>query len=248
MKLIQSGILKKYPEIIFGFSTKIGLNRTAPYYFNLSYSVGDDEKIVEENREAFFKTLGLTGKNIAVQKQVHSDTIKYVTHGGMNGESDAMVTDKINLGLAISVADCTPVFIYDPENKVIAGVHSGWKGTGKKILTKTLQKLARDFNSDPEKLIAYIGPSICQKNYEVGKEVADFFDKKYKTKKGDKYLLDVSEVNYNMLINFGLQKNNIEKSELCTYEEKEILHSYRRDGRKSGRSFGVIALGERYAE
>lgn len=248
MKLIQSEILKKYPEIIFGFSTKIGLNRQAPYYFNVSFSVGDDEKVVSENRESFFNKLGLSEDKVAVQKQIHSDIVKYVSHGGMNGESDAMITDKMNLGLAISAADCTPVFIYDPENKIIAAVHSGWRGTEKKILTKTLLKLVVDFNSDPEKLIAYIGPSICQKNYEVGKEVADLFDGKYKMKRGDKYLLDVSSANYDMLISFGLQKNNVEKSDLCTYEEKDLLHSYRRDGQKSGRSMGIIALRNKNAE
>lgn len=248
MKLIQSEIFKKYPEIIFGFSTKIGLNRQAPYYFNVSFSVGDDEKIVKENRESFFNKLGLSENEVAVQKQIHSDIVKYAAHGGMNGESDAMITAKKNLGLAISVADCTPVFIYDPVNKIIAGVHSGWRGTEKKILTKTLQKLVEDFNSNPRKLIAYIGPSICQKNYEVGKEVADLFDEKYKAKKNDKYLLDVSAANYDMLISFGLLKNNIEKSELCTYEEKNLLHSFRRDGQRSGRSIGIIALRNENAE
>ena len=57
MKLIRSEILQKYPGINFAFSTKIGLNRPAPYYFNLSLSVGDDEKIVKENRKAFFAEL-----------------------------------------------------------------------------------------------------------------------------------------------------------------------------------------------
>ncbi len=68
------------------------------------------------------------------------------------------------------------------------------------------------------------------------------FDDKYKIKKNEKYLLDVASVNYDMLINAGLKGHNIEKSNLCTYEEKELLHSYRRDGKKSGRSMGVIVL------
>jgi YfiH family protein len=242
MKVIRSEIFKKYPEIIFGFSTKIGLNRPAPYYFNLSLSVGDDEKIVKENRKAFFGELGLSDENVAIQKQIHSDIVRYVTKGGIVGESDAMITDKKNLGLAIGVADCTPIFIYDPENKVIAAVHSGWKGTANRILEKTVLKLKSDYNSKHEKLVAYIGPSISQKKYEVGKEVADLFDDKYKIKKGEKYLLNVASANYDMLINSGLMKYNIEKSNLCTYEEKDLLHSYRRDGKKSGRSMGIIVM------
>ena len=242
MKFIRSEIIKKYAEIGFVFSTKIGLNRLAPFYFNLSLSVGDIEENVKENRKAFFAELGLTEENVAIQKQTHSDIVRYVTTGGIIGESDAMFTDKMNLGLVISVADCTPIFIYDPENRIIAGVHSGWRGTEKGILEKTILKLKSEYNSKPEKLVAYIGPSISQKNYEVGKEVADLFEAEYKIEKNEKYLLDVASVNYDMLINAGLQKQNIEKSNLCTYDEKDLLHSYRRDGKKSGRSMGVIAI------
>jgi hypothetical protein len=242
MKVIHSELFQKYPEINFAFSTKIGLNREAPYYFNLSLSVADNEENVKENRKAFFGGFGLIEENVAIQKQIHSDIVSYVTTGGIIGKSDATITDKKNLGLAIGVADCTPIFIYNPENKVIAAVHSGWRGTAKRILEKTVLKLKSDYNSKPEKLVAYIGPSISQKNYEVGKEVADLFDDKYKIQRDGKYLLDVATVNYDMLINSGLMKENIEKSNLCTYEEKNLLHSYRRDGKKSGRSMGIIVI------
>jgi YfiH family protein len=242
MKLIRSEIFRKYPEIVFAFSTKVGLNRQMPFYFNLSLSVGDIVENAKENRKAFFAELGLSEEKVAIQKQTHNDIVRYVTNGGIVGESDAMITDKKNLGLAIGVADCTPIFIYDSENKVVAAVHSGWRGTEKRILEKTIMKLKDEFNSKPEKLVAYIGPSISQKNYEVGQEVTGLFDDKYKIKKGEKYLLDVAFVNYDMLINSGLQKGNIEKSNLCTYEEKDLLHSFRRDGQKSGRSMGVIAI------
>jgi len=242
MKLIRSEIFRKYPEIVFAFSTKVGLNRQMPFYFNLSLSVGDIVENAKENRKAFFAELGLSEEKVAIQKQTHNDIVRYVTNGGIVGESDAMITDKKNLGLAIGVADCTPIFIYDSENKVVAAVHSGWRGTEKRILEKTIMKLKDEFNSKPEKLVAYIGPSISQKNYEVRQEITGLFDDKYKIKKGEKYLLDVAFVNYDMLINSGLQKGNIEKSNLCTYEEKDLLHSFRRDGQKSGRSMGVIAI------
>ena len=145
MKVIRSEIFQKYPEINFAFSIKIGLDRPAPYYFNLSLSVGDDEKNVKENRRVFFAELGLSEENIAIQKQTHSDAVRYVTKGGIVGEGDAMVTDKKNLGLVISIADCTPIFIYDHKNKVIAAVHSGWRGTQKQILAKTIEKLKNEF-------------------------------------------------------------------------------------------------------
>jgi YfiH family protein len=240
--LIKSRLFKKYPEIIFGFSTKIGLEREAPYFFNLSQSVGDNEAIVEENRDYFFESLGLGIENVAIQKQVHGDKISYVSKGGFFGESDALITDKPNIGLAISTADCTSIFLYDSKNKVIAAVHSGWRGTEQKILSKTLKKLKNDFNCTPDNLIAYIGPSISRKNYEVGPEVAEKFESKYLIPKSDKFLLDVAVNNLDMLLEFGVLNENIQVSHFCSYEMDDLLHSYRRDGLHSGRALGIIAL------
>jgi YfiH family protein len=249
MVIIQSLLLNQYEEIIFGFSTKISADRKPPYYFNVSTSVGDDEKIVQGNRELFFHELGLKTESVAIQKQVHGDKINYINKGGFCGESDAMITDKKNLGLAISTADCTPIFIFDKKNKIIAAVHSGWRGTEKKILLKVLNKLKEEYDSSPQELIVYIGPSICQKNYEVGKEVAEKFEQKYlipKVRKdsfgGDKYLLDVSGINYDILLEFKIPEENVQLSSYCTFEMKYLLHSYRRDGLHSGRALGIIAM------
>ena len=242
MLIVKSHIFSKYPEIIFGFSTKVGAGRKAPYFFNVSQSVGDNKKIVDENRDYYFNSIGLKFENVAFQKQVHGDTITYVTKGGVCGESDAMITDKKNLGLAISTADCAAIFIFDKKNKVIAGVHSGWRGSEKKILLKTLIKLNEMFDSNPDNLLAYVGPSITKMNYEVGKEVAVLFEKKYRIPFDEKYCLDVSQVNQDILLNFGLKKSNIQVSSLCTYEHKNLLHSYRRDGKRAGRALGVIAM------
>ena len=242
MLILKPPIFKKYPEIIFGFSTKIGAERKAPYYFNLSFSVSDRKEIVEENRILFFNTLGFDTANIAYQKQVHGDTISYISKGGYAGESDSMITDKCGLGLAISIADCVPIFIYDFKNKLAAGVHSGWRGSSKNILHKTLVKLKKEFNSSPENFVVYLGPSIKQNNYEVGKEVADLFDQKYVKHQNGKLYLDVAGFNYDVLINFGVKKENIQQSGLCTFAMDNLLHSYRRDGEKSGRSLGVIGI------
>ena len=242
MYILKPYIFQSFPEIIFGFSTKVSSQPRSPFYFNLSYSVGDDKSVVDKNRNNFFEALGLTIENVGYQRQIHSDIVNVIGCGGDNGASDALITGKKNLGLAVSVADCTPIFLYDFKNKVIAAVHSGWRGTERKILDKTFSKLQNDYNSKPENVVAYIGPSISQANYEVGKEVAGKFDDSYLKPIGDKYLLDVSGISYQMLLDFGIPKNQIQKSELCTYEFKDLLHSYRRDGNLSGRSLGVIAI------
>ena len=242
MIILKPLIFEQFPEIIFGLNTKIGLNRKEPYFFNLSHSVDDDEKMIEKNRKSFFSSLNVKSDNIVYQKQIHSSKVSYVSKAGNIGEGDALITDKPNLALTISTADCTPVFIYDKENKVIAGVHSGWRGTEKKILLETLKKLKSDFNSDPENLYVYIAPSISQEKYEVGPEVAEKFEDKYLLNTNGKIYLDVAGINYDILINFGFEKGNIQYSQLCSYKMKNLLHSYRRDGLHSGRSLGVIAM------
>jgi polyphenol oxidase len=242
MLLIRPLIFEQFPEIIFGFNTKIGLSKKAPYFFNVSLSVFDDEETVKKNREFFYKNLNLNKNRIALQKQIHSDIINYVDKGGLIGESDAMITDKKEIGLAISTADCTPVFIYDKKNKIVCGIHSGWRGTELKIVKKTVEKLLSEFNSEPENLYAYLAPSISQKNYEVGEDFADKFAEKYLLSSNGKLMLDVAGNNYDMLIETGLSPKNIQRSSLCSYEMNKLLHSYRRDGLKSGRALGIIAM------
>ncbi|NOX65517.1 MAG: peptidoglycan editing factor PgeF [Chlorobi bacterium] len=243
MKIIQSNLFNSIPEITFGLSTKSNQSSDDPFGFNLSFNIGDDEKRVLKNREQFFNELGLTSEQVAYHYQMHGDTIKVVNEAGFVGESDALVTTRKNLGLAITTADCTTIFIYDRIGKIISGVHSGWRGTTKNILGKTLKFIEKEFNSKPNDLLVYIAPSISQKNYEVGEEVAEHFDPKYRKKHGDKFLLDVSAVNYDILIEHGIPENQIEKSTLCSFDS-QFLHSYRRDGNRSGRALGVIAMKE----
>jgi YfiH family protein len=242
MLVINPYIFKRFPEISFGFSTKIGMNRKKPYYFNMSYSVGDEKNRVKENRVLFSKSIGIDYNSVAYQKQVHSDIVTVVEKSGICGKSDAMITAKKNLGLAIGTADCCGIFIYDSVQNIISAVHSGWKGTCKKILLKVLQKLSNDFNSKADNLSCYLSPSISQHNYEVGREVAELFDAKYLKSFNDKFLLNISEINKDILLNFGVKKNNIQVSKLCTYEYSSILQSYRRDGKQSGRAWGIIAM------
>ena len=241
MVILNSLLFNSCENLSFGLATKIDDRTTSPFNFNLSLTVGDDNKKVDENRKRFFRELGLEF-NVATQHQIHSDKIIFVDHPGDQGESDAMITDKPDLGLAISTADCVPVFLYEPKRKIIAGVHSGWRGTFLQILEKTIIKLEEEFHANPKEIKCYIGPSISQKNYEVGGDVAKYFDNRYLLPKGAKYLLDVAKINYDILRKFEVKKENIQLSSLCSFEWRTLLHSFRRDGNLSGRSLGVIAM------
>lgn len=242
MEIQRSKIFMQFPQLIFGISPKTGFNRTAPFYFNMSLTVGDSEINVWENRNHFIEELGLQRGQVAFQRQIHSDIITIVDRPMFVGDSDAMITAVKRVGLAISTADCTPVFIYDRKNEIIAGVHSGWRGTEKRIVEKTLAILSEKYLSKPEDLFVFIGPSISMENYEVGADVALLFEDKYSVKQPDgKYLLDVKLINYDMLIRFGIPASNIELSSECSFENKN-LHSYRRDKEYSGRALGILAM------
>ena len=242
MIIIQPHIFRQFSEIGFGFSTKVGNSARPPFYYNLSFSVGDDLVTVKQNRNLFFKQLGIKESNVAFQKQVHGDFIKVVDSSGNQGESDALITREKNLGLAITSADCCAIFIYDFKKEIITAVHSGWRGTSKKILSKTLEKLKKEFGCNPQDLYCYLSPSISKQNYEVGKEVAEQFDKKYSTKKMDKYYLDLKTANYDMMIEHEINPNQIQVSRLCSFGYSSLLHSYRRDGKNSSRALGVIFM------
>ncbi len=240
--IIQSALLNRFSDVVFGFSGKAEGSFDAPFYWNMSLSVGDDPNAVKANRKLFFERLGLGVENVALQKQVHGDVVAVRVSGGTEGETDAMVTNVRGLGLGISSADCTPIFIYDPVHKAIGAVHSGWKGTELKIVEKTFAVMNREYGTEAGDVFVYIGPSITRKNYEVGEEFLDKFPLQFFARFDNKLLLDVAGINYAMLRDLGVPIQNIQHSTLCSYEFNHQCHSYRRDGITSGRALGVIAL------
>jgi hypothetical protein len=242
MKIIQADIFKNYPEIKFGFSTAIGGISPPPFGMNLSLATNDTKENVLKNREFFFGELGIQLEQINFQKQIHSDISKCVLSGGFSGECDATYTNTKNIFLTVSVADCLPVFLYDPLKKVIAAIHAGWRGSADKIVVKTINKLISDFSTGPSDLVAYLGPCISQEYFEVGKEVGDLFKDEVKFPKGEKFHIDLKKENLLQLVESGVLEKNIEISSNCTYKENETFHSYRRDRDRSGRMFGVIGM------
>ena len=84
---------------------------------------------------------------------------------------DGHVTDRAGLLLSVSVADCVPVFIVDPEARAVALLHSGWRGTAAGIVERGVHRLAESWHGSPERLWLHCGPAICGDCYEVGPEV-----------------------------------------------------------------------------
>ncbi|MFI5265108.1 MAG: peptidoglycan editing factor PgeF [Candidatus Kapaibacterium sp.] len=234
-------IFRKFPELIAVQSTCEGGISPYPYGLNLSGHVGDEPENVEENRRRFYEAIGVSADaRIVYQNQVHSGNVNVVSGSeGIVRESDALVTAEPDVFLAVSIADCTPILLYDPVAKLIAAVHAGWRGTEQLVTITTLRMLI-SLGAHAENIYAFIGASASGENYEVGAEVATLFEKEhYRELPNGKCLLDIKKANRDQLLIGGVPLEQIEISPRCTITDLN-LHSYRRDGKRSGRMFAVI--------
>lgn len=170
--------------------------------------------------------------NCSNLNQIHSNIIKIVDENYQNNSlGDAMITKEKNIALVIKTADCIPVLLYDKEKKVIATIHSGWKGTLNNIVGNTVKDMIDKFNSNKENIAAYIYPSIKQCHFEVENDVYEQFKNKinninkYTIKKANKYHIAMQTIIINYLYELGI--SNIYDSNICTYCNHTIYHSYR---------------------
>lgn len=243
MKIIRSEIFSHHDQLLFGMSTRNGGLDIGTLGFNLSYNVGDHREVVTKNRELFFSSLNISQTQVAFPQQQHTDIVNVVSAAGSYERCDALVTGTKNLFIAVSIADCTPVMLFDPVTKTTAGIHAGWRGTASKIVKKTIAKMFVHCGVTPENIIAFIGPSAGKCCYEVGDDVAQKFSSDLCESTGSgKFMLDIKTANKKQLLEAGVQENNIEVHSACTISTPEIFHSFRRDGNKSGRMLAVIGM------
>ncbi len=215
-----------------------------PYGFNMSLSVGDDPERVTRNRARLAERLGFRPENLLTQRQVHGDRCVTAGPGYEASESDAMITTEPGLLLAASTADCIPLLIHDPRRGAVAAVHSGWRGSRLNIAGLTVERMISELGTDPADLVCHIGASAGQCCYEVGEEVAGCFAPRHSREhRNGKYLFDNRGVVLDQLLARGVQAGGIAIDPRCTICDPNF-HSYRRDGRMSGRMFGVIGLRE----
>ena len=239
--VIRPKIFDQFPEIIAAQSTRLGGTSPEPYGMNLSSHVGDEQTSVDENRERFFQVIDVpSGIKAVYQNQVHSANINLV-HGeeGVVKESDALITPDAGVLLGVTVADCTPILLYDPVSRLIAAIHAGWRGTEQMIALNVVRQMV-EMGAEAKNIRAFIGACASKEKYEVGFDVATLFEKKHLTELGNsKFLLDVKGANLDQLLFAGLLSEHVEVSSLCSISD-DRLHSYRRDGKRSGRMLAVI--------
>lgn len=209
--------------------------------YNFRYQNAGKE-IVKDVERALEK-MGIQPREIYSGQQVHGNNVQYVD--GTNGErfiygktfkeTDGLITDQPGVALLIKYADCTPVVLYDPVKQVQASVHSGWRGTVQRISIQAINKMVNEFGCDRNNILAFLGPSIDQDNYEVGSEVYEAFHEfenrdDFFEPKGDKYHMSMLDANLDILVEAGIKAENIEIERTSTYTSPH-LHSSRQEGK-----------------
>ncbi|HYZ82964.1 MAG TPA: peptidoglycan editing factor PgeF [Bryobacteraceae bacterium] len=177
-------------------------------------------------------------------RQIHSDEIVIAACDlPASVEGDALITAEPGHWIGVRTADCVPVLLADPEHRVVAAVHAGWRGTAAEILRKTIERLQSEFGTQAGRLIAAIGPAIGECCYEVGPEVAEQFTKFY-ADAAERTRLNLVEANRIQLTSSGVLDSNIDTADLCTMCGVPDFHSFRRDKEDSGRMVSAIRLEE----
>lgn len=210
---------------------------------NLSYAFFEKE---------YFNAYTKFHDNFIFSCQTHSDQTftvctDYVTKLNMTDTyplifADSLITSEKNVFLCIKTADCFPIFVMDKKNKTVAAVHSGRKGTQKKIVYKTMARMAESYGLDKNQTIILIGPGICSEHYEVDEDT--YFNYYGNEKKsfatGGKSYIDLKESIIEQITDFGIDTNNIFDKNICTFEDKNFF-SYRRNNKKE-RQISFIGL------
>lgn len=251
--LYQSDVLNGFENIVHGFTTRMGGVSKGEYEsLSMSPRRGDDISCVRENERILCTELGLGLDRLSSTRQEHTDNIEIIDaeNIGIGVSSDwgkgvdACITLEKNVPILCYSADCVPILMYARDIEAIAAVHSGWKGSALAIGKKTVEKLIK-MGAEPQNIFVAIGPSIGKCCYEVSEDVATRFSPEFYTSKGNgKYMLDLGMVNYSLIRECLVPKENISLSGICTSCNNDLFFSHRRQNGKSGTLGGIICMKE----
>jgi YfiH family protein len=225
----------KIPELeselgfLHGFSTIV--------LGNVGLSHAPDPAPVLASRRDFARTLGIDAEPLTVIGAVHSNTVARIDEPRDVVQGvDALITDRRGLTLFATFADCYPIVLWDPEERSVALVHAGWRGTVAGVGPAAVRAMGKEYGSKPANIRAGIGPGICGRCYEVGEEVASRFESQFVSAgERDRFMLDLAAANRAQLDEAGVVL--VYGLDLCT-KESSVLPSHRRS--PDGTRFGAI--------
>ena len=209
--------------------------------------------------EALCSALQIDEHTLVKPVQTHTSRVKCIDKVLSSEELvdvDGLITNKKNIAITTKNADCILFLFYDPVTKVIANVHSGWKGTFQKIAEKTVQKMIKYYHCRPENIICCICPSIRKCHFEVDEDVKDLcveifgftnrleeFIEIGEVKDGKaKYMIDTVQINKILMQESGLKENNIIDCGICSVCNQDKIHSARAEGENFRRATAVICM------
>lgn len=254
IEYLQFKRLLEYPNLIHAYTLKSkGELNFLPEY--------QDSEMLEKSKQKICKALGLQKQNIVKPHQTHTNIVKKVTKSIEKfNEVDGLITNETDIALCTTSADCTTFLLYDPVKDVIGNVHSGWRGTVQKIGQNAIQKMIKTYASNPKDIICCICPHIRKCHFEVEEDVMELFKKEFQNlslaegiiEKGQiiggkqKYYINTTKINIELLKQAGLKQENIIDSGICTVCNESQFHSYRAHKQQSGRNAGIIChIGDR---
>ncbi|MCF6327535.1 MAG: peptidoglycan editing factor PgeF [Devosiaceae bacterium] len=246
--------LSGLPGIRHGFFGREGGCSPAPFdSLNVSKLTKDAPENISRNRQTVANSLGLPLNRLAILHQIHSDKVVTVDKNfdfENPIKADAMVSNISGIGLGVLIADCTPVLFYDPKNSIIGAAHAGWQGAIKGIIANTIEAM-ENLGADREKIIAGIGPTIWQENYEVGEQFArDLLEQHPQAKKFIAIPKNRTKQHFDLP---GFVRSEIKKAGItrisqtpeCTYANPQKYFSHRfatHNYTDTGRQIAIIAI------
>jgi len=222
-----------------------GVADGGPGGLNVGLACGDDPAAVAENRA---RLRVLLPSRPAWLRQVHGSEVLHVDALPPAGEpppvADAAVTTVPGRVLAIQTADCLPVLFADRRRRIVGAAHAGWRGLATGVLEATIDAMRALGASAPD-IVAWIGPGIGPRAFEVGEDVREAFVARDEGAQAcfvplavpGKWLADLPALAQRRLAAAGLAE--VVASGLCTFEDPERFYSYRRDGR-CGRMVSLV--------
>lgn len=247
-----------HKDVVAFTTTRQGGYSTGAYgEFNITHYCGDNPESVRQNRLVLCQLLNIENDHIILPRQTHHTEIRNIDEAFflLNATErqevlegvDAIITNLPGVCIGVSTADCIPVLIYDPVRRVACAVHAGWRGTVARIVEKAISDMTAHYGSQPQDMVAQIGPGISLESFEVGDEVYEAFQKAgfdmpLISCRKQKWHIDLPQCNRLQLLACGLPDSAISLSPICTYQHPETHFSARRLGIHSGRLFTGILL------